>query len=370
MLPTKQDYYELLGVSRDAAEDEIKKAYRRLAHQYHPDKNPENKEAGEKFKEINEAYEVLRDPEKRRKYDLFGHRAGPGGGGFEGFGAGGFGDIFEDIFEDFFGGSPQRKSRAERGSDLRYNLDISFEEAAFGMETKIKIPRTETCSSCHGTGARSASKIVVCPSCKGTGQVRFQQGFFTLVRTCAQCTGEGNIITDPCETCHGRKRVQKERTLSLKIPAGVETGSRLRLTGEGESGVNGGPSGDLYVVIAVRDHPVFTRDGNDVLCEIPISFVQATIGGEVEVPTLTGKTTLKIPAGSQPGKTFRLKAKGIANLKGYGIGDQIVRVNVEIPKKVTPRQKELLEEFSKITAEEMSATGSGFFKKVKDIFES
>ncbi len=372
-MAAKRDYYEILGVSREAAEDEIKKAYRRLAHKYHPDKNPGNKESEEHFKEVNEAYEVLRDADKRRKYDLFGHGMGAAGtGGFEGFGAGGFGDIFEDIFEDFFGGAggPRRRTRAERGSDLRYNLEISFEEAAFGMETKVKIPRTETCTVCNGSGAQPASKIAVCPTCKGTGQVRFQQGFFTLARTCTQCNGEGKIITNPCETCHGRKRVQKDRVISLKIPPGVETGTRLRLNGEGEAGLNGGPPGDLYVAITVREHPIFTRDGNDLFCEIPVSFLTAILGGEVEIPTLTGEAPLKIPSGTQPGQIFRLKGKGIANLKGYGIGDQVVEVRVEIPKKLTPRQKELLDELAKVSGEEGNAASTGFFKKVKDIFES
>jgi molecular chaperone DnaJ len=292
-----------------------------------------------------------------------------GAEGFGGFGAGGFGDIFEDIFEDFFGAGTRRGRRAQRGADLRYNLEISFEEAAFGLETKINIPRTEVCSACNGSGAKSSAKPSVCPTCKGTGQIRFQQGFFTLTRTCSHCNGEGRIITDPCDKCRGRKRVQRERSLSLKIPPGVETGSRLRLAGEGEAGIEGGPTGDLYVVITVREHPIFTREGNDIICSIPISFVQAAIGGKIEVPTLRGSVTINVPPGTQPGSMLRIKGKGIADLRGYGTGDQIVKIEVHIPKKLTPNQKELLEEYARISGEEAGTGNSGFFKKVKDIFE-
>ena len=370
----KRDYYEILGVGRDATDDDLKKSYRKLALKYHPDKNPGNKAAEEHFKEVNEAYEVLSAPEKRRRYDHYGHQGvganGYGGSeGFGGFGAGGFGDIFEDIFEDFFGAGTRRGRRAEKGSDLRYNLEISFEEAAFGLETKINIPRMETCSGCNGTGAKSSTKLSVCPTCKGNGQIRFQQGFFTLSRTCTHCNGEGRIVTDPCDKCHGRKRVRKERTLSLKVPPGVETGTRLRLTGEGEAGINGGPSGDLYVVITVRDHPFFVREGNDIICNIPVSFVKAILGGKIEVPTLTGNISLNIPPGAQPGSMLRMKGKGIADIKGYGIGDQIVKLNVEIPKKLTPKQKELLEEYAKASGEEVGPGSSGFFDKVKNMFE-
>ena len=372
-MAVKRDYYEVLGVGRDAANEDLKKAYRRLALKYHPDKNPESKEAEEKFKEVNEAYEALSDPDKRRKYDLFGHSmegAGFGGAeGFGGFGAGGFGDIFEDIFEDFFGAGTRRGRRAQRGADLRYNLEISFEEAAFGLETKINIPRTEVCSACNGSGAKSSAKPSVCPTCKGTGQIRFQQGFFTLARTCSHCNGEGRIITDPCDKCRGRKRVQRERSLSVKIPPGVETGSRLRLSGEGEAGIEGGPTGDLYVVITVREHPIFTREENDIICTIPISFVQAAIGGKIEVPTLRGSVTINVPPGTQPGSMLRIKGKGIADLRGYGTGDQIVKIEVHIPKKLTPNQKELLEEYGRISGEEAGIGSSGFFKKVKDMFE-
>ncbi len=375
----KRDYYEILGVNRNATDEEIKKAYRRLAVKYHPDRNPDNKEAEERFKEINEAYEVLKDPDKRRKYDLFGHTMGPGGaGGFEGFGegfggfggfGGGFSDIFEDIFEDFFGTSTRKRKRPEKGADLRYNLEISFEDAAFGMETRIKIPRTETCPVCHGTGARSSVKLAICPTCRGTGQIRVHQGFFTLTRTCYHCNGEGRIITDPCDRCNGKKRIQVERTLSVKIPPGVETGSRLRLAGEGEAGINGGPPGDLYIVITVREHPFFSRDGNDIICEVPISVVKAILGGKIEVPTLTGPVTLTIPPGTQPGSVLRVKGKGIKDLRGYGVGDQLVKIKVEIPKKLSPKQKELLEEYARVSGEDVSHGSGGFFEKVKHIFE-
>lgn len=369
-MANKRDYYEVLGVGRDASNDDLKKVYRKLAIKYHPDKNPGNKEAEEKFKELSEAYEVLSDPEKRNVYNTYGHAAGAGAGGFGGFGGGGggFGDIFEDIFEDFFGGGQRRRTRAEKGSDLRYDIEISFEEAAFGLEKKINIPRMEGCTACNGTGAKSSTKVSTCPQCKGAGQVRIQQGFFTLSRTCSHCGGEGRIITDPCDKCRGRKRVQRERTLSLKIPPGVETGSRLRLTGEGEGGVNGGPPGDLYVVISVREHPHFVREGNDIICNASVSFVQATLGASIEVPTLTGNTTLNIKPGTQPGSTLRIKGKGIADVRGYGIGDQIVRVDVDIPKKLSDRQRELLEEYAKVTGEEAGSNSGGFFKKVKDMF--
>ena len=366
-MANKRDYYEVLGVGRDASGEDLKKSYRRLAHRYHPDKTQGDKESEEKFKELNEAYEILSDPDKRRRYDSFGHEMGGAGfGGGEGFG--GFGDIFEDIFEDFFGAGTRRGRRTQKGADLRYNLEISFEEAAFGYETKINIPRMEACAACHGTGAKSSTKLSVCPTCKGTGQVRFQQGFFTLARTCSHCNGEGRLITDPCDKCHGRKRVQKDRTLSIKIPPGVESGSRLRLANEGEAGIEGGPSGDLYVVITVKEHPFFVREGNDVLCSVPVSFVQAALGSKIEVPTLKGDVSLNIPPGTQPGSALRIKGKGIPDLRGYGTGDQIVTIDVQIPKKLTPGQKELLEEYARISGEEINTGSGSFFQKVKDIF--
>lgn len=372
---TKRDYYETLGINRDASEEEIKKAYRKLARQYHPDLQSgdhQKKIAEEKFKEINEAYEVLRDPEKRRRYDLFGHAGGQQGfGSAEGFdfGRGGFGDIFNDIFEDFFGVGGRGGKRAERGSDLQYNLELSFEEAVYGKEAKLKIPRWETCQDCKGTGARSATALKVCPTCKGTGQLRFQQGFFSISRPCNQCDGSGQIISDPCPTCRGRKRVYRERMLSVNIPAGIESGMRLRLANEGEHGINGGPPGDLYVAITVKPHPVFTRKGNDIVCDIPLSFVTAILGGKVEVPTLKGSTAIKIPAGTQHDKTIRLKSLGIPSLKGHQPGDQIVRVKVQLPTKLTPRQKELLMEFAKESGMSLDSDGEGFFDKMKTFFE-
>lgn len=372
---TKRDYYETLGVDRNASDEDIKKAFRKLARQFHPDLHTgdhQKKSAEEKFKVINEAYETLSDQEKRRRYDMFGHAGGPqgSGGGFEGFdfGRGGFGDVFNDIFEDFFGGARARQ-RAERGNDLQYNLELSFEEAVFGKEAKLRIPRWEVCPDCRGSGARSSAALKVCPSCKGAGQLRFQQGFFSVSRTCNQCEGTGQIISDPCGTCRGRKRVYRERALSVNIPAGIESGMRLRLANEGEHGVNGGPPGDLYVAITVKPHPIFARKGNDVYCDAPVSFVTATLGGKVEVPTLKGSSVIKIPAGTQQDKTLRLKGHGIPSLKGHDPGDQIVRVKIQIPSKLTSRQKELLTEFAKESGMSADGDGEGFFEKMKSLFE-
>ncbi len=375
MATTKRDYYDILGINRNASEEEIKKAFRKQAIKHHPDKNPGNKEAEERFKEVNEAYAVLSDAQKRRAYDMYGH-AGVGAG-TEGFGrgsgfdfdfGGGFNDVFSDIFEDFFGTSTRTRRRTERGVDLRYDLEISFEEAVFGKEIKIRIPRWEVCLDCRGTGAKSGSSLKTCSTCKGAGQVRYQQGFFTISRTCSHCHGEGRIISEICPKCHGEKRLQKERTLAIKIPAGVQNGSRLRLSGEGESGENGGPAGDLYVVVTVKDHSVFSRDGNDILCEVPISFVQVALGASIEVPTLKGKTELKVPPGTQPGKIFRLKGLGAPDLRGYEHGDLVVKVRVTIPTKLTARQKELLQEYAKISAESVHSGDDGFFDKVKNLF--
>lgn len=371
----KRDYYETLGVERDASEDDIKKAFRKLARQYHPDLqsgDQHKKHAEEKFKEINEAYEILSDAEKRRRYDMFG-QAGtqPGAGGFEGFdfGRGGFSDVFNDIFEDFFGAGGRGRERAERGSDLQYNLGLSFEEAVAGKEAKLKIPRWEGCHECKGTGARSAAALKACPSCKGAGQLRFQQGFFSVSRPCNQCEGAGQIITEPCGTCRGRKRVYRERMLSVHIPAGIESGMRLRLAGEGEHGLNGGPPGDLYVAISVKPHPLFTRKGTDILCEIPIHFVTAVLGGKVEVPTLTGTTVIKIPAGTPHDKTLRLRGLGVPSLKEHQPGDQIIKVKVQIPTKLTARQKELLAEFAKESGMSVDPEGVGFLDKMKNLFD-
>lgn len=365
----KRDYYELLGVNRNAGEEEIKKAYRKLALKHHPDRNPGDKQqAEEKFKEVSEAYQVLADPEKRAQYDQFGHAAfGDGGLGRGGFDfTSGFEDIFGDIFGEFFGSGTSRRRTRTRGEDLRYNLDISFEEAAFGSEKRIKIPRQGHCDTCHGSGCRPGSSPQTCPTCRGKGQVNYQQGFFTVSRTCNQCRGQGSIITNPCSSCNGAGRVRKLHTLSVKIPPGVDSGSRLKLRGEGESGVSGGPPGDLYVVIQVEPHPLFIRDGLDIICEVPISFAQTALGADIDVPTLEGKVKMKIPPGTQSGRVFRLKGKGMRDVQGYHQGDQHVRVVVETPTHLTPRQKELLKEFAALGGEEPLA--KGFFDKVKQIF--
>ena len=369
---TKRDYYDILGIDRNASEDEVKKAYRKLARQHHPDLqtgDQQKKVSEEKFKEINEAYETLGDQDKRKRYDMFGHAgAQQGFGGFEGFGGGGFGDVFNDIFEDFFGGARGR-TRAERGSDLQITLELSFEESVYGKEAKLKIPRWETCTECKGTGARSATGLKTCPSCKGTGQLKFQQGFFSMSRPCNQCEGAGQVVTDPCGTCRGRKRVYRERTLNVNIPAGVETGMRLRLANEGEHGENGGPPGDLFVGVTVTPHPIFSRKGGDIYCEIPVNIVTATLGGKIEVPTLKGNTVIKVPPGTQQDKAFRLKGLGVPSLKGQHTGDQIMKVKIQIPTKLSPKQKELLTEFAKESGMSLDADGDGFFDKMKNFFE-
>lgn len=363
-----KDFYEILGVHRNASEAEIKRAFRRLAVQYHPDKNPGDKSAEEKFKEIGHAYEVLSDPEKRAYYDQYGVAPGAAGAGPAGFGAGmGMGDIFGDIFGEFFGGGRGR-TRAVAGEDVRYNLTIGFADAAFGVSTKIRVPRWERCPDCDGTGARSKDSIATCPNCRGTGQIRMQQGFFSITRTCSRCAGEGRVITDPCPVCKGRKRVERERTLSVKIPAGVETGNTIRLAGEGELGEYGGPPGDLYIYLTVEEHPLFRREGQDIILDVPISFVQASLGAEIEVPTLTGTEKLKIPAGTQPGHVFKLRGKGFPHLRGSGAGDQLCRVTIEVPTKLTSRQKELLKEFDSLTSASGTPMTKGFWQKVADVF--
>lgn len=362
-----KDYYELLGVHRNATDTDLKRAYRRLAHEYHPDKNQGNKASEEKFKEISEAYEVLSDAQKRAYYDQYGVAPGASGAGQgPGFGAG-MGDIFGDIFEEFFGGSRGR-SRATTGDDLRYNLRISFDEAAFGTTTKIRVPRWERCPECDGTGAKSKDGIVTCTACRGAGQIRVQQGFFSMTRTCSRCGGEGRVITDPCKTCNGKKRVERERTLSVKIPAGVETGNTIRLTGEGGLGAYGGPPGDLYVYLTVEEHSLFKREGQDVICDVPISFTQAALGTEIEVPTLTGNAKLKIPPGTQPGQVFKLRGKGFPYLRGSGTGDQLCKIIIEVPAKLTSKQKELLQEFDTLSGDNATPITKGFFDKVKEVF--
>lgn len=366
----KKDYYEVLGVNRNASEEDIKKAYRKLALQHHPDRNPGDKQAEEKFKEVSEAYQVLSDGQKRAQYDQFGHAAfgdgGPFAGGFD-FTAG-FEDIFGDIFGEFFGAGTGRRRGRGRGEDLRYNLTLSFEEAVSGVEKKIKIPRHGPCETCRGAGAKPGTAPQTCPTCRGRGQVSFQQGFFSVSRTCNQCQGQGTLIKDPCATCGGTGRVRKLHTLSVKIPAGVDTGSRLKLRGEGETGPAGGASGDLYVVIQVEQHPIFIRDNLDIICEVPISFVQAALGAEIDVPTLDGKVKMKIPAATQSGKVFRMKGKGIKDVQGYHQGDQHVRITVETPTHLTSRQKELLKEFAALAGEEVSPLAKGFLDKMKELF--
>ncbi|HLI80620.1 MAG TPA: molecular chaperone DnaJ [Candidatus Binataceae bacterium] len=372
----KRDYYELLGVTRGATDEEIKKAFRKLAIQYHPDRNPGNKEAEEQFKAINEANAVLSDPEKRAQYDRFGHAAfqhagGPGGfGGFD-FSQG-FEEVFSDIFGDFFGTGRggRSRSRTRRGDDLRYDLEIDFEEAAKGTEKSVHFQRLTQCDECHGSRAKGgAASVRTCPNCRGTGQVRTQQGFFSIATTCGNCRGEGSIITDPCAKCQGQGRLRKQETLSVRIPAGVDNGSRLKLRSEGEAGFAGGPSGDLYVVIHVKEHPLFVRQENDIIIEVPISFPQAALSAEVEVPTLEGKVKLKVPAGTQSGKILRLKGKGIVDLHGYGRGDQLVKIVVETPKRLTARQRELLEEFAKASGEDVNhPLSKGFVDKLKEMF--
>ena len=370
----KRDYYEVLGVPRGAGEDDLKKAYRRLAIQFHPDRNPGDKHAEESFKELNEAYQVLSDPERRAQYDRYGHAAfqGAQGGGFSGFDfTQGFEEVFSDIFGDFFGtGRGRSRSRTRRGDDLRYDLEIEFEEAARGAEKVVKFQRLANCDACDGSRARGgAGGVRTCPNCRGTGQVRTQQGFFSIATTCGQCRGEGSIIADPCPKCQGQGRIRKPQSISVKIPAGVDNGSRLKLRGEGEAGFAGGPQGDLYVVIHVREHSMFARQDNDVVIEVPVSFPQAALGAEIEVPTLEGKVKLKIPSATQSGKVFRLKGKGIVDLHGYGRGDQLVKILIETPRRLTARQRELLEEFAKLSGEDVNhPMAKGFVDKLKEMF--
>jgi molecular chaperone DnaJ len=375
MAINKQDYYTTLGVDRGASDEDLKKAYRRLAIQYHPDRNPGDKSAEEKFKELSEAYQVLSDPEKRAQYDRFGHAAfqgAQGAGGFGGFDfSQGFEDVFSDIFGDFFGtGRGRARSRVRRGDDLRYDLEIEFEEAARGTEKVVKIQRLAQCDECRGSRTRSgAAGSKTCPNCRGTGQVRTQQGFFSIATTCGQCRGEGQLISDPCPKCSGQGRLRKVQSLSVRIPPGVDNGSRLKLRNEGEAGFGGGQSGDLYVVIHVHDHPIFARRENDILVEVPVSFPQAALGSEIEVPSLDGKLKLKIPAGTQSGKEFRLKSKGFADLHGYGRGDEIVTIVIETPRRLSARQRELLEEFAKLSGETAShPLSKGFVDKLKEMF--
>ncbi|MBE0454750.1 MAG: molecular chaperone DnaJ [Chromatiales bacterium] len=347
---SKRDYYEVLGVAKNASEAEIKKAFKKLAMKFHPDRNPDNKDAEDKFKEAKEAYDVLSDAQKRTAYDQFGHDAISGMGGAQGgygagAGAGSFSDIFGDVFGDIFGGRGGAGQRVYRGSDLRYNLELGLEEAVNGTTVKIRVPTLVSCEACNGSGAKKGSSPSTCPTCQGHGQVRMQQGFFSLQQSCPRCHGSGKIITDPCNSCHGEGRVEKQKTLSVKVPPGVDNGDRIRLSGEGEAGENGGPAGDLYVQINVREHPIFKRQGNDLHCEVPISFTTAALGGELDVPTLNGRVKLKVPAESQSGKLFRLRGKGVTSVRGGQQGDLLCRIMVETPVNLTARQKELLREF-------------------------
>lgn len=367
-MPEKRDYYEVLGVSRNVGDDDIKRAYRQLAKKYHPDVNSGDKSNTEKFKEINEAYQILINPEKRSLYDRFGHSGVSGSFGDNGmdFGFGGFNDIVEDLFTDFFGG--RRGESGRRGADLRYDLSISFKDAVFGVEKTIEVPRSEICQACSGNGAKSGREFKTCSKCGGTGQIRFTQGFFSISRHCDRCEGEGKIIDIPCEKCKGHGRIKQIRRITVKIPAGVETGNRLKISREGEAVTRSGSSGDLYVFINVQKDEFFEREEQDILCEVPINFIIASLGGEIDVPTIDGKTRLRIPLGTQSGKIFKIKGRGIPSLRGLGRGDQLVRIIVETPTNLNEKQKELLKEFAKISDEQVHPQSSSFFKKVKEIF--
>ncbi|WGH80307.1 molecular chaperone DnaJ [Jannaschia ovalis] len=383
----KRDYYETLGVSKGASADEIKKAYRRKAKELHPDRNSDNPNAEAQFKEANEAYDVLKDAEKKAAYDRFGHAAfeggmggggprRPGGAGGPGQGdfASAFSDVFEDLFGDFMGGQggPGRgggRTRATRGSDLRYNMRVTLEEAFAGEQKTITVPTAVTCSTCEGKGTEGASEPATCPTCSGMGKVRAQQGFFTVERTCPTCSGAGQIIKNPCNVCGGVGRVEKERQLSVNIPAGVETGTRIRLSGEGEAGLRGGPTGDLYIFIEVSDHPIFQRDGVNLYCQVPVAMTAAALGGEVEVPTIEGgRSRVKVPAGSQTGRQMRLRGKGMPALRGGARGDMFIELAIETPVNLTTKQRELLREFEKIDADN-NPQGDSFFRKVKGFWD-
>jgi len=369
---TKRDYYEVLGVDKNATKDEIKKAYRKLSKKYHPDINKEP-DADQKFKEVKEAYETLSDDQKRAHYDQFGH-TDPNQGFGSGADFGGFGG-FEDIFNTFFGGGTRRRdpNAPRQGADLQYTMTISFEEAVFGKDIDIEIPKEETCSTCDGSGAKPGTKPETCNHCHGTGQISTEQNtpFGRIVnrRVCYHCDGKGKIVKHKCSTCGGTGKVKKKRKIHIKVPAGVDDGQQLRVAGQGEPGINGGPPGDLYVVFHVRPHEFFVRDGDDIYCEVPISFVQAALGDEIEIPTLHGKVKLKIPAGTQTGTKFRLRGKGVPNVRGYGVGDQHIVVKIVTPKKLTEKQKQLLREFADISGETFDEQEDSFFDKVKKAFK-
>lgn len=370
----KRDYYEVLGLNRDAGEEAIKKAYRKLAMKYHPDRNPDDKTAEEKFKEAKEAYEILADTDKRAAYDRFGHagvdaHSTMGAGAAAGFGS--FADAFGDIFGDIFGTGRTGRSSVFRGADLRYNLEITLEQAAHGTETKIRIPTSEQCSTCHGTGAKPGTSPKTCSTCNGAGQVRVSQGFFSIQQTCPACHGTGKIIAQPCTSCHGAGRIKTHKTLNVKIPAGVDDGDRIRLSGEGEAGMNGGPPGDLYVELSVKPHAIFQRDGSDLHCEMPVTFATAALGGEIELPTLDGMAQIKIPPETQSGKTFRLRGKGIKALRAAHHGDLYCHVVIETPVNLTERQRELLREFETLTrkdGEQHNPRAKTWVDRVREFF--
>lgn len=371
-----RDYYEILGVRRDASADEIKKAYRQAALQHHPDRNPENKEGAERaFKEASKAYQVLSDPDKRAQYDRYGEAAfeGPGGGGgfdfSSAFAGGAFEDVLGDLFGDFFGGGRRSRNRAARGDDLRYDLEISFEDAARGCEKHISVPRTSTCEACTGSGAKAGSTPETCSGCGGAGQVRFQQGLFQIAKTCGQCNGEGKINRNPCATCRGAGRTRTMREIKVKVPAGVDNGSRLKLRSEGEAGLRGGPTGDLYVVLSVGEHELFHRDGSNIVCQRPVSMVDAALGAEIDVPTLDGVVKLKVPAGTQHGRVFRLPGKGVPDLRRGGNvrGDQYVSIQIEIPTKLGKKQRKLLEQLRDEGAEQGESLVASFTNKLREL---
>lgn len=370
-----KDLYNILGINKSASQDEIKKAYRKMAAKHHPDRNPGDAKAEERFKDVKKAYDILSDEQKRRVYDQYGFDAANGSaqGGAGGFGNGNFSDIFGDVFGDIFGGGRQSGQRHNRGRDLAYELDLSLEEAIAGCEKKLRIPTQVACAKCSGSGTTKESSKRTCPTCQGAGQVRMQQGFFSLAQTCPNCKGKGQLIENPCERCRGDGRVREQKTLTVSIPAGVDTGDRIRLSGEGEAGENGAPSGDLFVEVRVRKHPIFTREGDDLRCAMPISFVTACLGGEIEVPTLSGRVNLTIPAETQTGKTFRLRGKGVKSVRSRSEGDLYCTVNIETPVKLSTKQKELLEQFAATISEggnRHSPQEKGFFDSVKSFFDN
>jgi molecular chaperone DnaJ len=376
----KRDYYEILCVERVASVEEIKKSYRKLAVKFHPDKNPGDKTAEEQFKELGEAYEILSDPQKRALYDQHGHAAFDRRSGGFARGGGGFHDPFDifrevfgggggNIFDDLFGGGRADPTQPQRGEDLRYDMEISFEEAAHGVEKEISVTKAERCDVCDGSGAEAGSRVKTCPTCGGRGQVISSRGIFSIAQTCPACQGAGRVIEKPCKGCHGSGRRDRASKIKLRIPGGVDTGSRLRSVGNGQAGLRGGPQGDLYVILHVKAHEIFQRDGDDLLCEVPVGFVQAALGTEIDVPTLTGKAEIKIPAGTQPGTMFRLKGKGVKNVEGYGHGDLHVRVMVEVPTHLTAAQKAKLQEFAELCNGKESPLSQGFFEKAKKLFK-